>query len=143
MNYITERGIVCKNLRRLRFKRGLTLKQVSEETGIPAGTLGSYEHEFCKPSSERIGILANFYGLPEDYFYDVHMPNDLSQHPRRVGLAVTVWNGRDWEVRTVALINKELQDRLEGHKLGSCIQKTKKEVYKQDRLMITEQEESK
>ena len=136
MDYLAERSIVCKNIRRLRYKNKLSLEQLAEKTGIPAGTIGSYEHERCKPSPERIKIFADVYGVPEAYLYDVHLPSESlsSVRLRRLGLAVTVWNGTDWEIRAVTLMNDDLKDRLKGHELGDYIQKAKKEVYIEDRL---------
>lgn len=41
-------------LRALRINKGLKLKELSELTGIPVGTLGGYESEVTSPSDDRL-----------------------------------------------------------------------------------------
>lgn len=49
--------------KRVRKRRGLTLKQVSEATGIPPTTISQYENGKRKPKREALEKLSNYYGV--------------------------------------------------------------------------------
>lgn len=49
--------------KRVRKRRGLTLKQVSEATGIPQTTISQYENGKRKPKREALEKLSNYYGV--------------------------------------------------------------------------------
>ncbi|GHV97863.1 hypothetical protein lacNasYZ03_11390 [Lactobacillus nasalidis] len=49
--------------KRVRERRGLTLKQVSEATGIPLSTISQYENGRRKTKREVLEKLSNYYGV--------------------------------------------------------------------------------
>ena len=59
---------IQERLKDLRVEKGLTLEQLSQQTKIPASTLGSYESDNYKEIPHRnIFDLAKFYGVSADY----------------------------------------------------------------------------
>ena len=59
---------IQERLKDLRVEKGLTLEQLSQQTKIPASTLGSYESDDYKEIPHRnIFDLAKFYGVSADY----------------------------------------------------------------------------
>lgn len=61
-----EQMRIAKNLKMLRTIHNLTQSQVSRDTGIPRGTLASYER--CgEISQERLEMLANYYEVPWEF----------------------------------------------------------------------------
>lgn len=52
-----------EKLKELRKKKGLTIKEVAKQTGIPAGSLSNYE-SYGMINQGRLEILANFYEIP-------------------------------------------------------------------------------
>lgn len=129
INEVISRRIISKNLKRLRVKNGLTLKEASEKLGFPMGSLGIYENGYCKPSKKRIERLAEFYGVTEEYLYSMHKPKAFYQN-EDIGLAVIVWNGVDWELRSVTPLTDDLMERLTGHEIEQLIKTEKKPVKK-------------
>ena len=46
---------------------GFTQKEVEKETGIKQSTLTKYENGKLEPDLEKLGILADFYGVSVDW----------------------------------------------------------------------------
>ena len=58
----------AERLKDLRNERGLTLKELAEQTGLSQSALGSYEADDGKDISPySIGVLADYYGVSSDY----------------------------------------------------------------------------
>ena len=49
--------------KRVRERRGLTIKQVSEAIGIPQSTISQYENGKRKPKREALEKLSSYYGV--------------------------------------------------------------------------------
>ena len=59
---------IQERLKDLRVEKGMTLEQLSQQTKIPASTLGSYESDDYKEIPHRNIIeLAKFYRVSTDY----------------------------------------------------------------------------
>ena len=59
---------IQERLKDLRVEKGMTLEQLSQQTKIPASTLGSYESDNYKEIPHRnLIILAKFYEVSADY----------------------------------------------------------------------------
>lgn len=59
---------IQERIKDLRVERGLTLKELAEETGLSSSALGSYETDETKDISHYALIkLAKFYGVTADY----------------------------------------------------------------------------
>ena len=54
-------------IRKARNNTGFTQKEVEKETGIKQSTLTKYEHGKLEPDLEKLGILADFYGVSVDW----------------------------------------------------------------------------
>lgn len=68
-----------ERLKDLRVKRGLTLKQLAEQTGLSASALGSYETDDDKEISPySVTTLAKFYGVSTDYLLGL---TETKNHP--------------------------------------------------------------
>ena len=65
MATIIEQRRIVNNLKMLRLLHNLTQNQVSRDTGIPRGTLASYERS-GEISKERLDILAKYYEVPTE-----------------------------------------------------------------------------
>jgi len=61
---------IQERLKNLYVERGLALEQLSQQTKIPASTLGSYEYEaddYKEIPHRNLVVLAKFYGMPADF----------------------------------------------------------------------------
>ncbi len=59
---------IQEKLKDLRVEKGLTLQELSEQTGISRAALGNYENDDYKEITHKtIVILADFYGVSTDY----------------------------------------------------------------------------
>lgn len=65
-------------LREARKIKGLTLKQVAEDTGISGDVIGKYEREEREPKKETWIKLADYYDVPVAYL--MGLPDGLVQH---------------------------------------------------------------
>ena len=55
-------------LKKLRAERGISLRDLEREVGISHNTLALYEKEHTVPSVENGFALAEFFGVPLEYF---------------------------------------------------------------------------
>lgn len=62
------REVFPSRIKKARKETGFTQKEVAEETGIPYSTIAKYEVGKLEPDLEKLGILADFYNKPADYF---------------------------------------------------------------------------
>lgn len=70
---------IQERLKDLRVERGLTLEQLSAETGISKSALGKYEADDFKDISPfRMVALAKFYGVSTDYLLGL---TEQKNHP--------------------------------------------------------------
>lgn len=59
---------IQEKLKDLRIEKGLSLQELSEQTGISRASLGNYETDDYKEISHKTIItLADFYGVTSDY----------------------------------------------------------------------------
>lgn len=65
-------------LRQVRKSKGLTFKQVAEDTGILENLIGKYEREEREPKKETWIKLADYYCVPVAYL--MGLPDGLVQH---------------------------------------------------------------
>ena len=71
---------IQEKLKDLRIEKGLSLQELSEQTGISTASLGNYETDDHKEISHKAIItLANFYGVTSDYLWGITENRD--QHP--------------------------------------------------------------
>ncbi|KQU24037.1 hypothetical protein ASG65_19065 [Bacillus sp. Leaf13] len=56
-----------ERIRQLRKEKGMTLRELSDELGIPFTTLGNYEREDRQPNFETFEIIADFFDVSIDY----------------------------------------------------------------------------
>lgn len=63
--------------RQVRKSKGLTIKEVAEDTGILADLIGKYERGERNPKIETLIKLADYYSVPIEYLVEV--PNELEQ----------------------------------------------------------------
>lgn len=54
-------------IKKARKETGFTQREVSEETGIPQSTIAYIETGKREPDIEKLGILADFYGVSVDW----------------------------------------------------------------------------
>lgn len=59
--------IFCKRLKGLRAEKGITLIQLSQQTGISKSALSNYELGVQIPSAQVIVILSKFFNVSADY----------------------------------------------------------------------------
>ena len=70
---------IQERIKDLRVERGLTLKELAEQTGLSSSALGSYEADDNKDISHYALIkLAKFYGVTTDYLLGL---SEMNRHP--------------------------------------------------------------
>lgn len=62
------REVFPSRIKDARIKAGFTQRELAEETGIGASTIAKYETGQLEPDLEKLGILAEFFQKPADYF---------------------------------------------------------------------------
>ncbi len=62
------REVFPERIKHARKEIGLTQREVAKETGIPLSTIAKYETGRLEPDLEKLGILANYFCKPADYF---------------------------------------------------------------------------
>ncbi len=63
---------IQERLKDLRVEKGMTLEQLSQQTKIPASTLGSYESDDYKEIPHKnLVVLAKYYEVSTDYLLDL------------------------------------------------------------------------
>ena len=62
------REVFPERMKHARKEIGLTQREVAKETGIPLSTIAKYETGRLEPDLEKLGILANYFCKPADYF---------------------------------------------------------------------------
>ena len=71
---------IQEKLKDLRIERGLSLQELSEQTGLSRAALGNYEtDDFKEITHKAIVILADFYGVTSDYL--LGLTENREQHP--------------------------------------------------------------
>ena len=71
---------IQEKLKDLRIERGLSLQELSEQTGLSRAALGNYETDDYKEITHKaIVILADFYGVTSDYL--LGLTENREQHP--------------------------------------------------------------
>ena len=71
---------IQEKLKDLRIERGLSLQELSEQTGLSRAALGNYETDDYKEITHKaIIILADFYGVTSDYL--LGLTENREQHP--------------------------------------------------------------
>ena len=50
--------------------KGVTAYQVAKETGIPVSTFSDWKSGRSKPGAKKIYLLAKFFGVPMEYFFE-------------------------------------------------------------------------
>lgn len=58
-----------ENLRVLLEKNGISLYFLSKATGVPYTSLSDWKKGRCKPKAEKLKKIADYFGVPLDYFY--------------------------------------------------------------------------
>lgn len=58
---------MTNRIKQLRKERGLTLKELSLNVGIPTSTISQYENERRKIAGNALKTLSSFFKVPEDY----------------------------------------------------------------------------
>lgn len=59
--------IFAQRIKKARNDTGFTQEEVSKETGIIRSTIAKYEIGTLQPDLEKLGILADFYGVSIDW----------------------------------------------------------------------------
>ena len=73
---------IQEKLKDLRIEKGLSLQELSEQTGISRASLGNYETDDYKEISHKAIItLADFYGVTSDYLLGI--TENREQHPAK------------------------------------------------------------
>lgn len=82
------RAIFSTRIKKAREMNGFTQKEVSKETGIKQSVISRYENGTIEPSLEKIGILAEFYGVSIDWLFGLGMqgrtPNYYTEEQKKV-----------------------------------------------------------
>lgn len=54
-------------IKKARLNTGFTQREIEKETKIPQSTIAKYETGTLQPDLEKLGILADFYGVSVDW----------------------------------------------------------------------------
>lgn len=111
-----------ERLRRLRGDR--PQKSVAEALDIPQTTLSSLEKQQTIPRGEILSKLADFFGVPIDYFYDAPKPASTELAKAWLEHVRSDSEGRD----TIAAHSKDPIDRTVREKIAQRIKKKHEET---------------
>ncbi len=111
-----------ERLRRLRGDR--PQKSVAEALNIPQTTLSSLEKNQTIPRGEILTKLADFFGVPIDYFYDVPQPESTDLAKAWLEHVRSDLKGRD----TIAAHSKDPMDQSVREKIAQKIKKKYEET---------------
>lgn len=67
LNMAEYKNIFAKNLAFLVKESGKTIKEISEDTGIPTGSLSKYQNGQAEAGIEKLSILANYFEVSTDW----------------------------------------------------------------------------
>lgn len=59
-----------EKLRKLQEEKNLTSYAVSKETGIPSTCFADWKSGRSKPKSDKLYILAKYFDVPMEYFFE-------------------------------------------------------------------------
>ena len=59
--------VFASRIKKARAETGFTQREVAKETGIPQPTIARFESGNRIPDVEKLGILADFYGVSVDW----------------------------------------------------------------------------
>ena len=59
--------IIAKNIKNLRAQKGLTQKQLADETGLSYSSITSYENGLREPNGRAMAALERYFGVTGDY----------------------------------------------------------------------------
>lgn len=62
------REVFPSRAKKARNETGMSQEEVAINTGIPRSTIAKYETGKLEPDLEKLGIIAEFYNKPADYF---------------------------------------------------------------------------
>ena len=99
-------------LRQVRKLKGLTIKEVSEDTGISEQVLSYYENEKREPKKEVWIKLADYYDVPVAYL--MGLPDGLVQHINKKSQAMTFEELHEAIIQWAEDRNMIKPDRLTG-----------------------------
>jgi transcriptional regulator with XRE-family HTH domain len=106
-----------ERLRRLRGDR--PQKSVAEALEIPQTTLSSLEKQQTIPRGEILTKLADFFGIPIDYFYEVPEPESTESAKEWLNHLRGDLKGRN----TIAAHSRDLIGRSDKEKIAQRIKK--------------------
>lgn len=69
---IKLRELAASNLAKLREERGKTQKDIAKLTNKSENAVGSWEQGLSQPSACVLHIIAKYYGVPMEWFYEEH-----------------------------------------------------------------------
>ena len=65
----------ASRIKKARLDTGLTQKMIEAETGIKQSTIAKYENGMLEPDLEKLGILAECYGVSTDWLLGIGSKN--------------------------------------------------------------------
>ncbi|WP_197068257.1 helix-turn-helix domain-containing protein [Candidatus Soleaferrea massiliensis] len=68
--------MIGKRLRQLRREHHLSQKQLADELGTSASSIGMYEQGRREPDHGKLAKLCRYFNVPSDYFIDENYPAD-------------------------------------------------------------------
>ena len=108
----------------LRIEKGLSLQELSEQTGISRASLGNYETDDYKEITHKaIVTLANFYGVTSDYL--LGLTENREQH--RFPIDDLGLDDEDYYMKTLATASIS-EDNYFNNLLGNDIVKIAKDL---------------
>jgi transcriptional regulator with XRE-family HTH domain len=69
-----------KKIKKAREDTGLTQRDVAAETNIHPSTIAKYENAKLEPDLEKLGILADFYGVSVDWLLGTAGTNNIDKN---------------------------------------------------------------
>ncbi|MDR0903784.1 MAG: helix-turn-helix domain-containing protein [Ruminococcus sp.] len=70
----------AKKIKKAREDTGLTQRDVAAETEIHPSTIAKYESAKLEPDLEKLGILADFYGVSVDWLLGTAGTNNIDKN---------------------------------------------------------------
>lgn len=115
--------MIGETLKKLRNKKGLTLKQMGDILGVSHMTYQRYEKGDCDVSTEMLKKLAAFHGVTTDYLLGIEKPEPSEMSPEEMEIALLEIyrnlpeNGKQFvidSIRSVVQLYDSVKEQGEG-----------------------------
>lgn len=123
---------MTNNLKQMRNLKNLTLKEMSEQIGIPRATLGRYENEDSSPKNETWQKLADFFDANVIYLMGLDIDESRLPYLEDISSYKELLNKSDNQVEIRKTIRSE-----DEYEILSCLEELDKDHISEVKSLIS------